>query len=78
MISRRNLFLYQFTKECNKADCNKYHGTSLLPTSYKMLSLILSRLSPYRDKMIGDRQYEFKRNRSTTGQKFCVRHVLQI
>jgi hypothetical protein len=41
-----------------------YRGISLLSTSYKMLSnILLSRLSPYIDEIIGDQQCGFQRNR---------------
>ena len=41
----------------DKADCNNYRGISLLPTTYKILSIILlSRLIPYAEEIIGDHQ----------------------
>jgi hypothetical protein len=44
-------------KKGNKTDCSNYRGISLLSTSYKMLSnILLSRLSPYIDEIIGDHQ----------------------
>ena len=37
----------------DKTDCNNYRGISLLPTTYKILSnILLSRLSPYIEKII--------------------------
>jgi hypothetical protein len=40
-----------------KTDCNNYHGISLLSTSYKKLwNILLSRLSPHVDEIIGDHQ----------------------
>jgi hypothetical protein len=42
-------------KEGDEADCTNYRGISLLSTLYKMLStILLSRLSPYIDEIIGD------------------------
>jgi hypothetical protein len=42
-------------KKGDKSDCNNYHGIALLSTSYKMLlNILLSRLDPYRDEIIGD------------------------
>jgi hypothetical protein len=36
-------------------NCSDYYGISLLSTSYKILSnILLSRLSPYIDEIIGD------------------------
>jgi hypothetical protein len=50
----------------------------LLSTSYKILSnILLSRLSPYVDEIIGDHQCGFQRNRSTTDQIFCIRQILE-
>ena len=46
--------------------CNNYRGISLLLMSYKILSnIILGRLTPYVDEIIGDHQCDFRRNRST-------------
>jgi hypothetical protein len=63
-------------KKGDKTDCNNYRRISLLSTSYKILSNILSRLSPYVDEIIGDHQCGFRRNRSTTDQIFCIRQIL--
>jgi hypothetical protein len=51
-------------KKGDKTDCSNHGGISLLPTTYKMLSNILvSRLTPYVDKIIGDDQCGFRHNR---------------
>jgi hypothetical protein len=64
-------------KKGDKTDCNNYRGISLLSTSYKTLSnILLSRLVPYIDEIIGDHQCGFRRNRSTTDQIFCIRQIL--
>jgi hypothetical protein len=50
----------------------------LLWTLYNILSnILLSRLSPYIDEIIGDHQCGFRRNRSTTDQIFCIRQILE-
>jgi hypothetical protein len=55
-------------------DCNNYRVISLLSTSYKILSnILLSRLLPYADKIIGDH----RRNRSTTDQISYIHQILQ-
>jgi hypothetical protein len=47
-------------KKGDKTECSNYRGTSLLSTSYKILSnILLSRLSPYTDEIIGDHQFGF-------------------
>jgi hypothetical protein len=62
----------------DKTDCNHYRRKSLLLTSYKILSnILLSRLRPYIDEIIGDRQCGFRRNRSTSDQIFCTHQMLE-
>jgi hypothetical protein len=47
-------------KTGDKVDCSNYRGISLLSASYKILSnILLSRLTPYVDGIIGDHQYGF-------------------
>ena len=49
-------------KNGDKTECNNYRGTSLLPTTYKILSnILLSRLTPYAQEIIGDHQCGFRR-----------------
>jgi sorting nexin-29 len=44
-------------KKGNKIDCSNYRGMSLLPTTYKILSnILLSRLTPYAQEIIGGHQ----------------------
>jgi hypothetical protein len=57
-----------------KSECSYYPGLSLLSTSYRILSnILLSRLSPYIDEIIGDNQC----NGSTTDQNVCTREILE-
>jgi hypothetical protein len=47
-------------KKGDKTGCNNYRSISLLPTTYKILSnILLSRLIPYAEKIIGDHQRGF-------------------
>jgi hypothetical protein len=65
-----------FHKKGDKTDCSNYGGTSLLSTSYKILSnILLVRLTPYADEIIGDHQSGFRRNRSTTDEIFYIRQI---
>jgi len=65
-------------KKDDKTDCSNYRDISLLPTTYKTLSnILLSRLTPYAEEIIGDHQCEFQHSRSTTDHTFCIRHILE-
>ena len=51
-----------------------------MPTTYKILSnILLSRLIPYAEEVIGDHLCGFRRNRSTTDHTciFCIRQILE-
>jgi hypothetical protein len=65
-------------KKGDKTDCSNYRGISLLLTSYKSLTnVLLARLTPYADEIIGDHQCGFRRNGSTTDQIFYIRQILE-
>jgi hypothetical protein len=64
-------------KKGNKTDCSNKRGISLLSTTYKILSsILLSRLTPQAEEVIGDHQCGFQRNRSTTNHIFCIPQIL--
>jgi hypothetical protein len=66
-----------FKKGC-KLDCANYRGISLLPTAYKIFSLILAeRLQPLMEEFLHPYQAGFRRGRSTTDQIFCIRQIIQ-
>ena len=59
-------------------DCRNYTGTSILSTTYKILSnILLSRLTPHAEEIIGEHHYGFRRNRSTTDSIFYIRQILK-
>jgi hypothetical protein len=65
-------------KKSDKTDCNNYRGISLLSTAYKILSnILLVRLTPYVNEIIGDHQCGFRRNRTTTDQIFYIQQILE-
>ncbi|KAJ4446515.1 hypothetical protein ANN_13211 [Periplaneta americana] len=65
-------------KKGDKTNCGNFRGISLLLTSYKILSnILLRRLTPYVDEIIGDQQCGFRRNRSTIDQIFCIRQIME-
>jgi hypothetical protein len=64
-------------KKGDKAYCNNYRGISLPSNSYRILSnILLSRLIPYADEIIGYHQCGYSRNRSTAIPIFYIRQVL--
>ena len=40
-------------------------------------NIVLSRLTPYSEEIIGDHQRGFRRNKSTTDNIFCIRQILE-
>jgi len=47
-------------KKGDETECNNFRGISLLSTSYKILSnILLSRLIPYAEEIVGDSQRGF-------------------
>ena len=66
-------------KKGDKTDCSSnYIGISILPPTSRILSSILmSRLTPCAQEIIGDHQYGFQCNRSTTEHVFCICQILE-
>jgi hypothetical protein len=71
LISGRS-FIVPVYKKGDKTDCSNYCGTS-----YKILSSILSRLSPHIYIIIGDHQCGLRHNGSTTYRIFCIHQILE-
>jgi hypothetical protein len=64
-------------KKGDKTDCSNYRGISLLPNTYKTLSnILLSRLTPYAEKITGD-QCGFRHNRSTVDHILCICQIFE-
>ena len=62
----------------DKTDYINYRGVSHLPTMYKILSnILLSRLTPYAEEIIGDHQCGFQCNEPTTDHIFCIHPILE-
>jgi hypothetical protein len=65
-------------KNGDKTDCNDYWEISLLSTAYKILSnILLVRLTPYVNDIIGDHQCGYHHNRSPMHQIFYIRQILE-
>jgi len=64
-------------KKVDKTHCSNYRAISLLLTMYKILSnILLSKLIPYAEEIIGNHQCGFRCNRSTTDHTYFIRHIL--
>ena len=49
-----------------------------MSTTYEILSnILLQRLTPYAQEVIGDHHCGFRRSRSATDHIFCIRQVLE-
>jgi hypothetical protein len=65
-------------KKGDKTGCNNYREISLLSTLHNILSnILLSRLSPYTDEIIGGHQCGLQSNRSTADQILCIHQILE-
>jgi Reverse transcriptase (RNA-dependent DNA polymerase). len=59
-------------------DSNNYRGILLLSTSYKILSnLLLLRMTPYANEIIGEYQCGIRRNRSTVNHIFSIQQIYE-
>uniref|UniRef100_A0A8D8TV43 Craniofacial development protein 2 n=1 Tax=Cacopsylla melanoneura TaxID=428564 RepID=A0A8D8TV43_9HEMI len=58
--------------------CDNYRGISLLNVTYKIMSiLLLNRLLPYSEDLIGEYQTGFRKGRSTLDHIFTLRQVFE-
>jgi hypothetical protein len=61
-------------KKGDKTYCNNDRGISILPITLNIFSnILLSKLIPYAEVIMGDHQCGFRRNMSTTDLIFCIR-----
>ncbi|KAL4091392.1 hypothetical protein QTP88_026089 [Uroleucon formosanum] len=61
----------------NPTTTENYRGISLLDTCYKILTtLILERLNPYIEEIVGNYQCGFRRGKSTTDHVFALRQIM--
>jgi hypothetical protein len=65
-------------KKGDKSNSSNYRGISLLSTTYKIPSnILLSKLAPYAEEIIGDHQFGLRRNKSDSDHTFCIRQILE-
>jgi len=64
-------------KKGNPTKTENYRGISLLDTCYKILTtLILERLNPYVEEIVGKYQCGFRRGKSTADHVFSLRQIM--
>jgi hypothetical protein len=65
-------------KRGDKQGCSNCRGISLLSPAYKILTnILLLRLTPYAEEIIGDHPCKFRRDRLTTHHIFCNCQILE-
>ncbi|KAF0686884.1 Uncharacterized protein FWK35_00036068, partial [Aphis craccivora] len=65
-------------KKGNILETKNYRGITLLDTCYKILSsILLERLAPFAEEIVGRYQCGFRKGRSTTDQIFILNQVME-
>ena len=65
-------------KKGDKLKCENYREITLLNTAYKIFSgILLQWLSKYTDKIIGNYQAGFRKDRTTSDQIHALRQMLE-
>jgi sorting nexin-29 len=65
-------------KRGDKLECNSYRGITLLNNTYKIFSSVLNeRMKTATEKIIGQYQCGFRRNKSTTDKFFILRRMIE-
>jgi len=74
----KELIILPIYRKGDKTDTNNYRDI-YFPNTYKIFSnILLSTLTPYTKKIIGDHQCGFRHNRSTTDYIFCFCQTLKV
>jgi hypothetical protein len=72
----KELNVVSIYKNGDKLECSNYRDILLLPATYKILpNILLSRLTPYAEEIIGDLHCGFQCNRSTVDHIFCIYQI---
>jgi len=74
----KELIILPIYKKGDKTDCSNYREMSHVSTIHRILfNILLSRLTPYAEEIIGDHQCGFQCNRSTTDDIFYICKILK-
>jgi len=65
-------------KKESTLDPKNYRGISLLNTRYKiLLTILLEKITPYAEDIIGRYQCNFRKKKSTTGYVFIFKQTME-
>jgi hypothetical protein len=73
----KECIIIEIHKKGDTTDCNNYINYYYQRHTKFLSNVLLSRLSPDVDEIIGDHECGFLRNRSTTDEIFCIRQILE-
>ena len=73
----KELIIVSIYKKGDKTDCGNCRAYHFCSYVQNLANILLSRLTPYAEEIIGDHHGGFRCNRSTTDHIFCINQYLR-